>query len=328
MIDVYILLSNEFRFLDIQVELIKKYVKDLGNIYGVMGPVAGLRIFEQNKVKDIKIEQIVLPPIKPFFSPKQKRIAAIVNYLTDKYINVRDVPGLILHADVFPISPFEILPKYDIIGRGSGEKSNFSVTWIACKPNSIFQHYKLDKAFPTMFPQGDWFKKVFGVDKDPELNIEWCNPCFIHTDDSSRDCETNNGRAEKKLEFLKKYLELKENIVFDENAVMPQDLISLTKRYAKEREVWVNAGKPLRSPEEIEMIFNICSACPFFFANSSVAGSCSICGCQIKKRGKLMNKAAWATTECPKTPSEWLPNKNPEIFAKKDVPIKKCCGKS
>lgn len=328
MIDVYILLSNEYRFLDIQIELIKKYIKDVGAIYGVMGPITGLRIFGQNRIKDIKINQIVLPPIKQFFCPKQKRVAAIVNYLTEHYINVNNNAGLILHADVFPISAFEDNPKYELVGRGSGERSNFSVTWIACQPNSKFERYGLNKSFTTMFPQGEWFKKVFGIEKDPDLNIEWCNPCFIHTDDSSRDCETNNGRAEKKLEFLKKYLELKESIVFDENAVLPQDIISLTKRYTKEREVWVNAGKPLRTPEEIERIFTICSACPFFFANSSASGSCSICGCQIKKRGKLMNKAAWATTECPKTPSEWLPNKNPEIFANKDVPIKKCCGKS
>jgi hypothetical protein len=327
MIDVYILLSNEFRFLNIQVELIKKYVKDVGNIYGVMGPIGGLKILSQNSIKDIQINQIVLPPSKQFFAPKQLRIARIVNFLTTNYINKSGNPGLILHADVFPISTFEMPKEYSLIGRGSNNRSNFSVTWIACQPNSLFANYKVDKSYSTMFPQGDWFKKVFGINKDPDINIEWCNPCFIHTDNSSSDCELNNGKFEKKLDFLKEYLKLKENIEFDESAVLPQDLISLTKRYAKEREAWVAAGKPLRTPEEIERIFRICSGCPFFFANSSVSGSCSICGCQIKKRGKLMNKAAWATTECPKTPSEWLPNKNPEIFAKKDVPIKKCCGK-
>ena len=323
MIDVYILLSNEFRFLEIQVELIKKYVKNVGNIYGVMGPIGGVKMFSQNHVKDIPITPIIIPPNKSFFAIKQRRLAKIVNFLIENYINKSEHTGLIIHADVFPISEFDMPKDLNIVGRGSNDKSNFSITWLAANPGAKFVNYVLDKSYSTYFPQDDKFKKVFGLDKDPEINIEWCNPCFIHTDDSSRD----DGKFDKKFEFLKQYLKLKEDITFSEEALLPQDIISLAKRYAKEREMWVRAGKPLRSPEEIERIFRICSGCPFFFADSSVSGSCSICGCHIKKRGKLMNKAAWATTECPKTPSEWLPEKNPEIFAKTDLPVKKCCGK-
>lgn len=328
MIDVYILLSNEFSFLDFQVGLIKKYVKDLGSIYGVMGPIGQLGAFKKNLAKSLTINEIIIPPEKRFISVKPIKLYNIVDYLMDSYVDKSGNTALILHADVFPISNFEMPPNLNIIGRGSNNKSNFSLTWLAINPTYRLVDYKLDSSYSSFFPMEDKFEKTFGIKKEDDINIEWCNPCFIHTDDSSKNADNNPELVSKKLKFLEKYISLKENLVFDESVILPQDLISLTKRYTKEREVWVNAGKPLRSPEEIERIFTICSACPFFFAKSSASGSCSICGCQIKKRGKLMNKAAWATTECPKTPSEWLPNQNPEIFTKKDLPIKKCCGKS
>lgn len=327
MIDVYILLSNEFSFLDIQVELIKKYVSNLGQIYAVMGPVNELSIFKNNFIKDVPYEKIVIPPERRFFPPKPMRLAKIVNYLMENYVDKSGNTALIIHADVFPVSEFIMPKEFNIIGKGARNKANFAITWLAINPKHRLINYSLDKSYLAYFPTGKKFEKIFGTAKEDGLNIEWCGPCFIHTDDCSRNVVENPELKERKLQFLKDYLKRKENIKFDDSQILPQDLISLTKRYTLERKKWVNAGKPLRSPEEIERIFRICQACPFFFAESSASGSCNICGCQIKRRGKLMNKAAWATTECPKTPSEW----NEDLLTtlvdnSKNTESKKCCG--
>lgn len=324
MIDVYILLTNEFRFLDIQVQLIRHYVKDINNIYGVMGPVGTVGPFKNNQVKTLSIDSIIIPPDKKFLPPKQIRVSRIINYLMENYVDKRDIPALFLHADVFPISDFIIPEQENIVARGAKNQSNFAVTWAFIKPTHRLIKYYIDKGYPGFFPQGDRFKKIFGIDQDG-LNIEWCAPSFIHTDDSSRNELNNPELSEKKLEFLKKYI-AKKNMSFDESVILPQDLISLTKRYVNERKKWIDAGKPLRSPEEIDRIFQVCQACPFFLADSSAAGSCTICGCGLKKRGKTMNKIAWATTECPKTPSEWLQDKEPKSFDKNPSTPKKCCG--
>jgi len=69
--------------------------------------------------------------------------------------------------------------------------------------------------------------------------------------------------------------------------------------YEKEHREWVEAGKPLRTNEEIEQIHNICSECPHFDKANERRGNCHWCGCQIRMRGKYLNKAAWGTTECP-----------------------------
>lgn len=92
----------------------------------------------------------------------------------------------------------------------------------------------------------------------------------------------------------------------DDNQILPQDTVSLVKRYSAERTKWVEAGKPLRSPEEIFTIFNnICSECEYFNRLSKKSGECLICGCHLKEKSTILNKLAWATTKCPKTPPKW-----------------------
>lgn len=89
------------------------------------------------------------------------------------------------------------------------------------------------------------------------------------------------------------------------NTPLAKDIISMALRYKRERDVWVEAGKPLRSPEQIKEIFNICKGCPFFDESEAGVGNCGICGCFIKEKGNLLNKAAWATTQCPHNPPKW-----------------------
>lgn len=91
----------------------------------------------------------------------------------------------------------------------------------------------------------------------------------------------------------------------DDNQILPQDAASLIERYLAERKRWVEAGKPLRHPDEISRIFKICQPCEYFNKTGKKSGECLICGCHLKEKSKILNKIAWATTHCPKTPPEW-----------------------
>ena len=86
----------------------------------------------------------------------------------------------------------------------------------------------------------------------------------------------------------------------------------LIEEYEKERQKWIEAGKPLRSSEEIKQIHNICSKCVHFKPKNKKKGTCTLCGCSIKKKGNLLNKAAWGTTECPDNPPRWPVEHNEE----------------
>jgi len=92
----------------------------------------------------------------------------------------------------------------------------------------------------------------------------------------------------------------------NESAHLPQDILSKTQRYLHERDMWNHAGKPLRSKIEIEHIFTEhCLPCEHFKKKSNTLGECNICRCRLKPSGVVMNKIAWATTNCPATPPKW-----------------------
>lgn len=58
---------------------------------------------------------------------------------------------------------------------------------------------------------------------------------------------------------------------------------------------WIAAGRPLRTPEAITMLYGICSTCEHFDGDI-----CLVCECRIRKNGEILNKLAWETESCPK----------------------------
>jgi hypothetical protein len=83
-------------------------------------------------------------------------------------------------------------------------------------------------------------------------------------------------------------------------------LLEKAKRYLAERKRWANEDKPVRSPEEMERIFNICRECPLFNKSTEVSGTCNECGCSLHKSRLTLNKIAWATTSCPLEEPKWV----------------------
>ena len=77
------------------------------------------------------------------------------------------------------------------------------------------------------------------------------------------------------------------------------------KSYREELKKWEDAGKPLRSKEHIEEIFNTyCKNCEFLTTQLKLS-VCDICGCFVNER-QTLNKIALATTRCPKNPPKWI----------------------
>ena len=108
-------------------------------------------------------------------------------------------------------------------------------------------------------------------------------------------------------------------------------LLERIKSYREELKKWEEAGKPYRSKQEIERIFNTyCRDCEFL---TTLMGqtTCDICGCFLNK-SLTLNKIALGTTKCPK--DKWGELKQEKIIGaikieeQKNPPIggSNCCG--
>lgn len=68
--------------------------------------------------------------------------------------------------------------------------------------------------------------------------------------------------------------------------------------YVDAVKVWIQKGRPRRSPEEVERIFN--DHCKKCFRFDPVANACKSCGCPVAPSGHpLGNKISMATEKCP-----------------------------
>jgi len=68
--------------------------------------------------------------------------------------------------------------------------------------------------------------------------------------------------------------------------------------WRRAQKTWEDAGKPERSPEEVERIVAICEACD---AYNHKTKQCGVCGCLCRKKGMArFNKPRMATEHCPR----------------------------
>jgi hypothetical protein len=82
------------------------------------------------------------------------------------------------------------------------------------------------------------------------------------------------------------------------------------EQYRKEKKIWQEAGKPLRSPKRIEELYNICKGCEHFQKITANFGQCKICTCFLRKYSTSKNKLAFATTRCPLEEPNWIEEEN------------------
>ena len=96
------------------------------------------------------------------------------------------------------------------------------------------------------------------------------------------------------------------------NATVRNNMMSLANRYYKERKIWMEAGKPYRTEEEMAAIYEVCKECPFFEKTTGPGGKCGVCGCYLSPTRYYANKISWATTSCPDEPKKWNRSENPQ----------------
>ena len=77
-----------------------------------------------------------------------------------------------------------------------------------------------------------------------------------------------------------------------------QNILNQGFRYTRALYRWIKAGRPVRSDDEIERIFETCcNPCEAYDVQSS---SCRHCGCRVNLiKAAPLNKIAMATEECP-----------------------------
>lgn len=80
-------------------------------------------------------------------------------------------------------------------------------------------------------------------------------------------------------------------------------------RFIKEWYRWVKYGHKYRSQKNMKQIYTVCQICPHFVkAGGWLPGydKCDICGCNLHRSKRAVNKIAWKTTSCPDMPPRWL----------------------
>lgn len=83
----------------------------------------------------------------------------------------------------------------------------------------------------------------------------------------------------------------------------PPSVLQRAKNYKSARDKWIEAGRPVRSDDEMAAIFTICQSCPseqYKPLPVIDGGTCQACGCGVAKERKIANKIAWSTERCPR----------------------------
>lgn len=73
-------------------------------------------------------------------------------------------------------------------------------------------------------------------------------------------------------------------------------LILRLKTFIKSLFFHIYSGSPKTTQSEIDERYLICISCENFDISRSI---CNICGCNIERKKKFLNKLAWADQECP-----------------------------
>ena len=321
--DVVILLSNTCLYLPIQLYMIKKYIRQVNTITFVVGPY-GMPRLNRSPVYLIEGDyKVIQPDIE-----KNETKADIYRWIWSSF---KQTHTLVLDCDIFPYKPMIIAQMCD-----TDNGARLGCKWLGGGgkkyPQWQFWHHKLDSLgfegngirAPDEIASVMPYKKIEGQDTReshkmflPFNSVEYCEPGFIHLGDVSSDSLVTIQAKYNALErFVTRYHDYDPGDALDicsdvsgwvppvgferKTRPLPQDGISLIKRYAEERAIWAKAGKPMRKPEVVEQMFEEhCKPCDYFIKKSDGRGTCGLCGCSAKSKGTILNKLAWATTNCP-----------------------------
>lgn len=247
--------------------------------------------------------------------PWQVRRGMVYEMLIEHMSHQPEDYAWVLEADVLPmldLNAQDVLANNYVAGRFSGNWTWFVFNTKHAVHPFYCENYTEHSAYGckiNRWPEDIVQPKNY-TDKD---HFEWCEPGFFHID------RITLGLSDKKLlmveEILgeplgppacKKITNLP-HIKFKPSLNIPRktQMNKTTLRnnidsYEEELKRWEEAGKPVRSKEQMEKIFNtFCKHCSYYTGEK-----CHICGCMINLTTGL-NKLRWATTRCPDNPPRW-----------------------
>ena len=325
---IYSLLSHSGIFLESHLRLLRENILETNKIIIVQGPY-GKGLFSGGNIR-LTIKQAKLLDIEILEAPN------ILNghntYIRQKMLiewikSQASIGDMIVHGDIFPIrktTKEELLGGYQSSGRllyGNILGSTWQI--IGDDKHSV-------KLWGFEHPISKIHQQEIGLNIPNEMNVEWCDPCWLHINgmsiDSSEQIEQKRILFKDYLDndfsyevvdaqYIKPHIYTKEEIKQIKNGNfftigvkknMSTTFPSFPQRvsnYLGSRKAWVAAGKPMRKPETIKFIYNTyCKPCEHY---KSTGYACDICGCYINENNDW-NKIAWATTKCPDIPPKWI----------------------
>lgn len=115
--------------------------------------------------------------------------------------------------------------------------------------------------------------------------MRYCQPVYgeVIDDEVSWQCAVCGFIGTTTIRNVGRYCDVRE----------PPTIAELIATYRRERKAWIDAGKPLRTPAQIQECEAICNSCPAQFFTLGKE-RCRDCGC-------FLNVARqWATKHCPR----------------------------
>jgi hypothetical protein len=107
-----------------------------------------------------------------------------------------------------------------------------------------------------------------------------------------------------------------------QRATLISKVKKLKQTYDESTARWKAAGKPMRSPDRVQELYNtFCNPpgnpCDHYVRRGPGIGKCALCGCSIKNKGQFLNKLARATDSCPDAPPKFtadIPAKAVDVY--------------
>ena len=343
-IAIYSLLSHTDIWLKTHIKYLRQNLPETNRIVIVQGPYGSFNPTSSGNIKltqlsadKLGVELLEVPPdIAAGYMVAEKE-KHIIKLIMEKIANQPEELALIIHGDCFPVSVMtsEQLLKDKLIA-GRDWYGLVASTWLLfykelANSKTLKKLNRLVYKWDVERPLSAERQQSLSIKLPTDMIVEWCEPGWLHLNGMSAG---ENPDILEKQKIFKDYLSLDNekicevltNLPFhtphvytpeetkqaqleDEEYKRPNSFPPITTRisnYLESRKIWAAAGKPLRSQEKVNELFQICKNCIHY---QTTTYACDICGCYINEKMDW-NKLAWSITKCPDNPPQWLEEKD------------------
>jgi hypothetical protein len=325
---VYTLLSHTCRIVHLQEALLHRFLPSPFRQVVVQGPFGSNRGTAGGTVRlrEGKLEILTLPEEGIAGAFWGRRMNAILSHVIKAACAEGSPHALVIHGDLLPRQPLEmatLLGGRPAAARGNPLTRAIASTWIAL--DLSFREPLLADGLTFVSKEGRLWEardvtranalETIGFlpdGYDDRWHFEACDPGWLHLDRQSGSPE----EVPAKVQSLHNHFGLELDEADCEqvaDAPFHHAIPSLGSRlthYAAALARWIAAGRPLRSPAEVQRIYTtLCLPCPHYNPNDT----CRLCGCRVSlSPHAAVNKIAMLTESCPDTPPRWTTTQAPK----------------